>query len=659
MLADIALLRPDGGEGRGAARLVHVAAVKTGDDRADRRLDRVALGAARRRLRPRGRRRARSICRRLIRDALWLAGGRRRLHGRRPRGRRPRRPGARRPCWMCSSRSGRSSAFLDVHSPLSRPDDTILWDIRAPRVILGALVGAMLALAGASYQGVFRNPLADPYLLGVAAGPASARRSRSSTRTAHLAAACRVPRRRGRRRRARTRSAARPGTACTARRWCSPASPSHRSSPPSRRSSSSSTPTRSSRSTGGSSAPSPSSGWHQVGVLLPYVVVATVGILLHRRLLDVMSVGDEEAASLGVNVRQVRLAVVVCATVGTAAAVAVAGLIGFVGIIVPHAIRLVAGRATGCCCRCRSSSARASSSWPTRSPARAFSPAELPIGVVTAFFGAPFFAIVLRTSPEDGGVMRPGRPADRRARRPERRRRRLVRRCDDGEWVALIGPNGAGKTTLAARDRRPRPVEGDDRARRRAAARARAAGASLGSSRSSRRRPTMPLGMTVREYVLLGRTPHSRYLGARGPRAISPPPTRRSRASTSSELARPEARHALRRRAAAGRPRPRARAGGSAPAPRRADERPRPRPPAGGARADRRAPPRRRPDRPRDDARPHARGPVRLAARSSCRGRVVAEGAPREVLTEPLIEEHYGAKVRVLDGITSSCPVRR
>ncbi len=60
--------------------------------------------------------------------------------------------------------------FLDVSSPLSAPQEAIVWEIRVPRVALGALVGAMLALAGTSYQGVFRNPLADPYLLGVAAG---------------------------------------------------------------------------------------------------------------------------------------------------------------------------------------------------------------------------------------------------------------------------------------------------------------------------------------------------------------------------------------------------------------------------------------------------------------------------------------------------------
>src|SRR5438876_11133789 len=57
-----------------------------------------------------------------------------------------------------------------LHSPLSGPDDAILWQLRLPRVVLGALVGGTLAAAGAAYQGVFRNPLADPYLLGAAAG---------------------------------------------------------------------------------------------------------------------------------------------------------------------------------------------------------------------------------------------------------------------------------------------------------------------------------------------------------------------------------------------------------------------------------------------------------------------------------------------------------
>ena len=88
-------------------------------------------------------------------------------------------------------------------------------------------------------------------------------------------------------------------------------------------------------------------------LVLPYVVVAWTVVLLHRRLLDVLAVGDEEAASLGVDVARVRLVVVVAATVGTAAVVAVSGLIGFVGIIVPHTIRLLAGGSYRRYCRCR------------------------------------------------------------------------------------------------------------------------------------------------------------------------------------------------------------------------------------------------------------------------------------------------------------------
>ncbi len=83
--------------------------------------------------------------------------------------------------------------------------------------------------------------------------------------------------------------------------------------------------------------------WSDVLLILPYVAVAAVVLLAHRRLLDVLRVGETEAASLGVDVARLRLTVVIAATLGTAAAVAVSGLIGFVGIIVPHTVRLTAG----------------------------------------------------------------------------------------------------------------------------------------------------------------------------------------------------------------------------------------------------------------------------------------------------------------------------
>jgi iron complex transport system permease protein len=138
--------------------------------------------------------------------------------------------------------------------------------------------------------------------------------------------------------------------------------------------------------------------WHDVALVAPYIAVSSVILLLHRRLVDVLSLGDEEAASLGLDVRRVRLLIVLAATAGTAAAVAVSGLIGFVGIIVPHTIRLLV-----------STSYRAVVPLSLLAGAgflvltdviarKVMSPAELPIGVVTAFFGAPFFAVVLRTT---------------------------------------------------------------------------------------------------------------------------------------------------------------------------------------------------------------------------------------------------------------------
>jgi len=291
--------------------------------------------------------------------------------------------------------------FLHVRSPLSPTDDAILWDIRVPRVVVGALVGAMLATAGASYQGVFRNPLADPYLLGVAAGaglgatlavvylrgvdfqntlPPAA----FAGGAVAVVAAYAIGRSAG----------AGPGGATLVLAGVTVAAFFTAVQTFVQQQHSDTIQEVYSWILGRL----PSSGWRDVVILLPYAAVAIAGILLHRRLLDVLSVGDEEAASLGVHVGHVRLAVVVCATVGTAAAVAVSGLIGFVGIIVPHAIRLVAGPSYRLLLPLSVLVGAGFLVLADVIARTALSPAELPIGVVTAFFGAPFFAIVLRTS---------------------------------------------------------------------------------------------------------------------------------------------------------------------------------------------------------------------------------------------------------------------
>ena len=131
--------------------------------------------------------------------------------------------------------------------------------------------------------------------------------------------------------------------------------------------------------------------------LAPYVLVTTGVIVASRRVVNVLSLGDLEAASLGVDVRRVRLTLVIAATIGTAAAVAVSGLIAFVGIIVPHAIRLVTGTSYRGLLPLSFVVGAGFLILADVIARTALSPAEIPIGVVTALFGAPFFALVLRT----------------------------------------------------------------------------------------------------------------------------------------------------------------------------------------------------------------------------------------------------------------------
>jgi len=121
-------------------------------------------------------------------------------------------------------------------------------------------------------------------------------------------------------------------------------------------------------------------------------------LLLHRRVLDVLSVGDDEAATLGVDVGRVRLVIVVAATVGTAAAVSVSGLIAFVGIIVPHTVRLLVSTSYRAVLPLSLLAGAGFLALTDVLARTVLSPQELPIGVITAFFGAPFFAFVLAKS---------------------------------------------------------------------------------------------------------------------------------------------------------------------------------------------------------------------------------------------------------------------
>jgi iron complex transport system permease protein len=291
--------------------------------------------------------------------------------------------------------------FLGVDSSFSDTDDAILWELRAPRVALGLLVGAMLASAGAAYQGVFRNPLADPYLLGAAAGaglgativiaydvggaggldlrPAAA----FAGATLGVAVAYALGRSVGGR---ETTTLILAGVTVAAFFTAIQTYVQQRSAETVQEVYS------------WILGQLETSGWTDVLILLPYVVVSSVVLLWHRRLLDVLAVGDEEAASLGVPVARVRLLVVAAATLGTAAAVAFSGLIAFVGIIVPHAVRLMAGTSYRAVLPLSLAFGAGFLVLMDLVARTAVAPGQLPIGVVTAFLGAPFFAVVLRTT---------------------------------------------------------------------------------------------------------------------------------------------------------------------------------------------------------------------------------------------------------------------
>jgi iron complex transport system permease protein len=293
--------------------------------------------------------------------------------------------------------------LVSLNSGVTPREWTIIWDIRMPRVVLAALVGSMLSLSGASYQGVFRNPLVDPYLLGVAAGAGlgatlvfTLNRTGSSTWIIDplplsafaggllaVLVTYVVGTAFGGQKSASTLVLA--GVAVTALATAVQTFVLQRHTDVVRQVYSWILGRLSSAT------------WGDVRLVLPYVVVSSAVLFLHRRLLDIMRVGDDEATALGASVNRVRIVVVIAATLGTSAVVAVSGLIGFVGIIVPHAVRLLAGASYRVIVPL-SLLVGASFLIIADIPGRVLqNPSETPIGVVTAFLGAPFFLLLLRT----------------------------------------------------------------------------------------------------------------------------------------------------------------------------------------------------------------------------------------------------------------------
>ncbi len=280
--------------------------------------------------------------------------------------------------------------------------ETIIFTIRLPRVILAGLVGASLALSGATYQGLFRNPLADPYLIGVASGAALG---------ATAATVLRLP-----------LSFYRYG----ATQWCAfagaliavafvyglarvggttPLTALLLSGVAVSALASAATSflmywhgdkllTVYAWLLGGFTTAS----WSQTFQIAPYLLIGVLVMVPAARLLDALQIGEEGAATLGIDVERLKIILVVVATFVTAAAVSVSGLIGFVGLIVPHIIRLVWGAGHRMLLPASLFAGAIFLILADGLARTALRTGEIPVGVLTALCGAPFFLFLLRRS---------------------------------------------------------------------------------------------------------------------------------------------------------------------------------------------------------------------------------------------------------------------
>ena len=278
--------------------------------------------------------------------------------------------------------------------------DTILWKLRLPRVAQAALVGAALAMSGAAYQGLFKNPLADPYLVGVASGaglgavvvlltgipmylagisllPVAA----FAGGTGAVAVAYSIARNSGG---TPTTTLILAGVAIAALTGAVSSLLILRSDPELR-------PVLAWLM--GSLI---SSEWKESAIVLAYVAPGMAVLLGFGRILNVLQLSEDHAAMLGVPVEKVKLLLIGAATLVTAAAVSFSGLIGFVGLVAPHVVRLIWGPDYRFLLP-MSAIVGATFLVLADLVARTIvSPGELPVGMVTAFCGAPFFLYLLR-----------------------------------------------------------------------------------------------------------------------------------------------------------------------------------------------------------------------------------------------------------------------
>jgi iron complex transport system permease protein len=286
---------------------------------------------------------------------------------------------------------------IDLGRTWSPALETIVWDLRLPRVLTAMVVGTGLAVAGATFQGLLRNPLADPYVLGTASGAAlgAAIAVVIPIRTTilgfgllqalafagALAAVFTVYRLSRISGLSPLTSLLLTGYAVGSLLAAGLAMAMYLSGAALRQ--------IFSYLLGGFDTAS----WAQLGGALPLVVAGSLVILLRARVLNGLLLGEEAAVHLGIDVRRERAILLAVASLVTAAAVAVSGLIGFVGLVVPHVVRLIVGPNARLVLPL---SALGGAALLAFADLAARLLGEIPVGVVTAVIGAPFFLFLLR-----------------------------------------------------------------------------------------------------------------------------------------------------------------------------------------------------------------------------------------------------------------------
>jgi len=298
-------------------------------------------------------------------------------------------------------------AGIDGGASFTTQQDAVLWSIRLPRVLLGVVVGGGLGVAGASLQGIFRNPLADPQLIGISSGAALGAAVGILTLEAAIgsvagplgafvgglgagAAVYSIARHQGR---TEVVTLVLAGIAVAAVAGAGAAFLSVVADDP-----------RLGSALFYSLGSLGVATWRLVGITAPLVLVALALLPLTARRLDLVLLGEREAGHLGVDVERLRIEVLVLATVAVAASVAAAGVIGFVGLIVPHAIRLVAGPGHRLLLPASAVGGAALVVAADLTARTVALPLEVPVGLLTAIVGGPVFLwLIRRTRREHGG----------------------------------------------------------------------------------------------------------------------------------------------------------------------------------------------------------------------------------------------------------------